>query len=260
MQILLVGCGKMGSAILNGWLKNAKEIGIKNTSINVIDPKAKPINGVKFYKDISALPKNYNPDFVFLAIKPQEINEVIRKLAIFSKACFVSILAGTKIEKIKNGNKISVVRAMPNLPATIGQGITALFSSDKINKSSVEKLFTAIGQVLWLKKEEQLDAVTAISGSGPAYVFSFMQELIAVARKLGLEEKAAKQLVLTTFAGSIELAKQSKDALPQLIKNVASKGGTTEAALGIFNYNNMLSEIISMAVQKAHSRAKELSN
>ena len=250
MKILLVGCGKMGSAMLTGW----KKAGFKD--VQVVDP----VIG----KDFSKLPKSYSPDYVLIAVKPQNINEVLPELANFKKAVFISIAAGKSIKTIgKLLGKVAVVRTMPNLPAVIGKGITAAFTSSKLTKAQVdgvEKLLKACGKVVWVKKESDLDAVTAISGSGPAYVFLFAQSMAEAGVKLGLSKDLAGQLAIETVLGSAELAAIAKEDLSQLKVNVTSKGGTTAAALSVLENKDVLKKLVLEAAKAAKTRAKELNS
>jgi pyrroline-5-carboxylate reductase len=250
MKILLVGCGKMGSAMMNGW----KKAGIRD--IQIVDPA--------LGKDFSALPKNYQPDYVVLAVKPQSFAETLPEFKVFAKAAFISIAAGKTIKSIRKFlPKSLVVRTMPNLPAVVGQGITAAYTDAKLSnaiKADVEKILKANGKLVWVKKEADLDSVTAISGSGPAYVFLFANAMIEAAVDLGLSCDMAKELVLETIKGSIALAESAKEDLVTLKRNVTSKGGTTEAALKIFENKNILRVTVKKAAKAAKARAKQLSS
>ena len=250
MKILLVGCGKMGSAMMNGW----KKARIKD--IKIVDPA--------LGKDFSALPKNYHPDYVVIAVKPQSFSETLPSLKPFSKAIFISIAAGKTIKSIqKLLPKSAVVRTMPNLPAIIGQGITAAFTSAKLSaniKAGVEKILKANGKLVWVKKEADLDSVTAISGSGPAYLFLFADALAQAGVELGLSKDLSKELALQTIKGSVSLAELAKEDLLTLKQNVTSKGGTTEAALKVFEGKDALRKLVTKAAKAAQKRSKELSS
>lgn len=256
MKILLIGCGKMGSAIMQGWIK----AGVTPASITVVDPFYK--GKIKSYKSIADLPKNYSPEFIILAVKPQNINEVVSELVKFDKALFISIIAGKTIGYFKKYlNSATIIRTMPNLPAVIGQGITAAVTSKKLSpkqKNDAAKLLKPCGKLIWLDDENLMDSVTAISGSGPAYVFLFADSLVKSAIELGLDEKTANNLVFETMKGSIALAENSKESLKQLKINVTSKGGTTEAALAVLENKNALSSLLLEATKKARKRAQQL--
>jgi pyrroline-5-carboxylate reductase len=250
MKILLVGCGKMGSAMMNGW----KKAGLKD--IKIVDPA--------LGKEFSALPKDYQPDYVVIAVKPQSFGDTLPALKEFSKAVSISIAAGKTIKSIQRFlPQSAVVRTMPNLPAIIGQGITAAFTSAKLSgatKADVEKILKANGKLAWVKKEADLDAVTAISGSGPAYVFLFADALVEAGVELGLSKELSKELALQTIKGSVELAEAAKEDLLTLKQNVTSKGGTTEAALKVFESKDVLRALVKKAAKAAQKRAKELSS
>ena len=248
MKILLVGCGKMGSAMLSGWKKS----GI--SGVEVIDPA--------LGKDVGDLPKNFKPDYIVIAIKPQEMTNVLPSLKRF-EGKIISIAAGKKIQFIAKlmGQRI-IIRAMPNLPAVLGQGVTGAFCNKKLNAQQLEdasKILSAFGELVWLKKEAEIDAVTAISGSGPAYVFLFAEGMMEAAINMGFTKAAAKKLVFATLKGSINLAEKSGIELGELIKNVASKGGTTEAALEVFKAKNF-KKIIADAAGAAKKRSIQLSD
>ena len=247
----------MGSAILNGWLKS----GFKANSITIVDPLYK--GKIKSYKSVEDIPVTYSADYILLAVKPQDLNQVLTALERFTQGTFISIIAGKTISSIKKSIPQSIViRAMPNLPALIGQGITAAVASKELTpkvRSQVDKLLKPCGKLIWLNDEALLNAVTAISGSGPAYIFLFGDSLIKAAKDLGLSEEIAKSLVFETIKGSVALAEASKDSLEQLKINVTSKGGTTAAALSILENNQVLKNLLKEAVKMAEKRAQELS-
>ena len=226
----------------------------------------KELNGIKFN----------NSDIVLLAVKPNQIKSVceeINSLILGKKdiPIIISIAAGVTTTAIKNfiinnltnlQNDIDIFRAMPNLCARDGEAITGLYGKSKqINKSNlttiISKIFKSIGEILWVKKESDLDIVTAISGSGPAYFFYFIDTMIKSAVELGLDKKNAKKLVIQTVIGSGK-AGISIDNFAEQISKVASKGGTTEAAINLFNKKN-LDVIFTQAIKAAYSKSKEIS-
>lgn len=226
----------------------------------------KELNGIKFD----------NSDIVLLAVKPNQIKSVceeINSLILGKKdiPIIISIAAGVTTTAIKNfiinnltnlQNDIDIFRAMPNLCARDGEAITGLYGKSKqINKSNlttiISKIFKSIGEILWVKKESDLDIVTAISGSGPAYIFYFIDTMIKSAVELGLDKKNAKKLVIQTVIGSGKAGK-SIDNFAEQISKVASKGGTTEAAINLFNKKN-LDVIFTQAIKAAYSKSKEIS-
>jgi pyrroline-5-carboxylate reductase len=226
----------------------------------------KSLHGIKFC----------NSDIVILAVKPNQIKSIcneINSLMVEKKdlPVVISIAAGVTTTSIKDyiikenlshlQNFLNIYRAMPNLCASNGDSITGLFRSsvsDITNsKNTVSEIFNAVGEILWVKKEADLNIVTAISGSGPAYIFYIMEVMINSAQELGLSEKDAKKLVAMTFIGSGKMGLSIQN-LKEQISKVSSKGGTTEAALKVFEKEN-LSLIFNQAIEAAHARSKEIS-
>ncbi|MDC6477381.1 pyrroline-5-carboxylate reductase [Methylophilaceae bacterium] len=226
----------------------------------------KSLQGIKFC----------NSDIVILAVKPNQIKSIcneINSLIIEKKdlPLVISIAAGVTTTSIKDyiiqenlshlQNFLNIYRAMPNLCASNGDSITGLFGSsvsDITNsKNTVSEIFNSVGEILWVKKEADLNIVTAISGSGPAYIFYIMEIMINSAQELGLSEKDAKKLVTTTLIGSGKMGLSIQN-LKEQISKVSSKGGTTEAALKVFEKEN-LSLIFNRAIEAAHARSKEIS-
>jgi pyrroline-5-carboxylate reductase len=226
----------------------------------------KSLQGIKFC----------NSDIVILAVKPNQIKSIcneINSLIIEKKdlPIVISIAAGVTTTSIKDyiiqenlshlQNFLNIYRAMPNLCASNGDSITGLFGSsvsDITNsKNTVSEIFNSVGEILWVKKEADLNIVTAISGSGPAYIFYIMEIMINSAQELGLSEKDAKKLVTMTLIGSGKMGLSIQN-LKEQISKVSSKGGTTEAALKVFEKEN-LSLIFNRAIEAAHARSKEIS-
>ena len=226
----------------------------------------KSLHGIKFC----------NSDIVILAVKPNQIKSIcneINSLIIEKKdlPVVISIAAGVTTTSIKDyiiqenlshlQNFLNIYRAMPNLCASNGDSITGLFGSsvsDITNsKNTVSEIFNSVGEILWVKKEADLNIVTAISGSGPAYIFYIMEIMINSAQELGLSEKDAKKLVTMTLIGSGKMGLSIQN-LKEQISKVSSKGGTTEAALKVFEKEN-LSLIFNRAIEAAHARSKEIS-
>ena len=226
----------------------------------------KSLQGIKFC----------NSDIVILAVKPNQIKSIcneINSLIIEKKdlPVVISIAAGVTTISIKDyiiqenlshlQNFLNIYRAMPNLCASNGDSITGLFGSsvsDITNsKNTVSEIFNSVGEILWVKKEADLNIVTAISGSGPAYIFYIMEIMINSAQKLGLSEKDAKKLVTMTLIGSGKMGLSIQN-LKEQISKVSSKGGTTEVALKVFEKEN-LSLIFNQAIKAAHAKSKEIS-
>ena len=265
-KILLIGCGHMGSALLNAWHKNTSDY------FTIVDPiHYKTLNKlykqrVSTFNSIDRINNTRQFDIIIFAVKPQIAEQVMKKFINFKykkNTLFISIIAGKKISFFKNflPKKNQFVRVMPNMPALIKEGMTCLVSNQvtsKQNKRKVTVLFSKIGKILWFNNEKQLDKVTAISGSGPGYFFLFIDLLEKTAIKLGFNNKKAKQLVYQTALGSIQMLLSNSKSAEKLIKDIAIEGGTTEAAIKVFNKNNQLKKIINKAVNKAHKRAVAL--
>jgi pyrroline-5-carboxylate reductase len=260
--ILLVGCGKMGGALLAGWKKRPNaEI------IAVIEPMAVATpKGVKRYGAITALPKNFSPAVVVFAVKPQSLADALPAyLRYADKAVFLSIAAGKTLRFFARqlGNDAAVVRTMPNTPAAIGRGITVACANGGVTaaqKKLCGRLLKAAGEVAWIDDEALLDPVTAVSGSGPAYVFLLIEALAEAGIAAGLPRDLALRLARATVAGSGELARQSSDEASQLRKNVTSPGGTTEAALKVLMADNGLEALMRRAIAAATARSRELAD
>ena len=257
--ILLIGAGKMGQAMLKGWL--AEDF----ASIEVLE---------NFPSDaLRSLTIDLNPSTVtinesqtvILAVKPQNYREVLdeHQANIHPEAMVISILAGISIETLQNAlPKRSIVRAMPNTPATIGQGLTALCAADDIsdaNKNVATSLMQAVGEVVWVENESMMDSVTAVSGSGPAYLFHFVEALTAAAIDIGFAPEMAETFARNTIIGSAALLESSAENAAQLRENVTSKGGTTQAALDVLMADAGLQSILLEAVKAAKKRSEELS-
>jgi pyrroline-5-carboxylate reductase len=255
-SLLLVGCGKMGSALLKRWQSQSN---IKR--IEVIEPNAAQAT---WHKTLNALPTDYSPDVIVFAVKPQQLAEILPAYGkrFGNKPLYISIAAGKTMDFFQKhvGKDIRIVRAMPNSPALVGKGMSVLCAAPALSaadKKSATQLMQAVGQVEWAE-EKLMDAVTAISGSGPAYVFLFLDALTKAGVNTNLREPLAKKLALETVAGSCALAGESKESFEQLRKNVTSRGGTTEAALKILMKDNALEKLLKEAVLAAAKRSKEL--
>ena len=265
-KILLVGCGHMGSALLKAW-----SLKMRYTFV-VIDPvQHQNINKnynskVKAFKTLEEIKDLTLFDIIIFAIKPQIAEEVLlnfKKIKFKKKAVFVSIVAGKKINFYSKFLPIDnqFIRIMPNMPVMINQGMSCLIANknvSRINKNIISSLFSKIGKILWLKNEAEINKVTAISGSGPGYIFLFIDAFEKAALQLGLGKKITKQLVHQTFLGSIHLLFAEKQTAEILAKNIAIKGGTTEAALNQFKNHNILHKTFTKVVKVAYLRANQL--
>jgi len=257
LNLLLVGCGKMGGALLSRWQHKFHDM-----HFDVIEPQyQKP----GWHKNLESLPKDYTPSVIVFAVKPQQLPELLPTYGkrFGNTPLYISIAAGktTAFFRQHLGNHIRIVRAMPNLPATVGKGITVLYAANTLPQSArdtARKLMEAVGVVEWIENESLMDAVTAISGSGPAYVFLFLEALTKAGFAAGLPEKTAKMLAIEMLAGSCALVAEAHDSFEQLRKNVTSPGGTTEAALKILMKDNVLEKLLKDAVLAAAKKSKEL--
>ncbi len=257
--LVLWGCGKMGSALLQGWLKD----GIPATSIWVNDPHPNDwVKGVKGLHLNAPLPKS--PMVCVIAVKPQMMDKVLTDLGKTGDAdtIFLSIAAGVRICDFENavGNR-AVIRAMPNTPAAIGAGISAVVCNKATSDTArdlADDLLSAVGAVIHLEGEDKMDAVTAVSGSGPAYVFHLIEAMVAAGIAQGLPADIALNLARTTVAGAGALAQVSDDSPEQLRINVTSPAGTTEAALQVLMGEDGLIPLMNRAIGAAAMRSREL--
>jgi len=260
-DVILVGCGNMGFAMLEGWMKLGGD-----TSFHVVEPndglreRAAGV-GAASYANVSAVPEGLAPDLVFLAVKPQVMDQVAPDYAQFSGATFVSIAAGVTLSSLASwvGQDAAIIRTMPNTPAAIGEGMMVSYANEQVTsamKSKTEELLAVSGKTGWVDEEDLIDAVTAISGSGPAYVFHFVECLAEAGTKLGLDAELSKTLALQTVAGSGLLARGSDTAPSTLREQVTSPGGTTAAALNVLM--GRLGPLLDEATIAARDRGREL--
>ena len=263
--LLLIGCGKMGGAMLSGWL----ESGITGGGVVVLDPMGAAAfagrDGVATHTDMAALPADFEPEVVVFAVKPQQMAEAAPFAARYAgpDTVFMSIAAGTTIGFFEGhlGESAAIVRAMPNTPAAIGQGITVACPNGNVSDAQMAictALLGAIGEVLSVDDEALIDPVTAVSGSGPAYVFLLIECLAEAGVEAGLPRDLADRLALVTVAGAGQLALQGEDAPARLRKNVTSPGGTTQAALEVLMAEDGLQQLMTRAVAAATQRGREL--
>lgn len=261
--LVLLGCGKMGSALLEGWLAG----GLPPTAFTVLEPnpgdrlKALATEGLRLNQTLPAA-----PSVAVLAVKPQMMGAALPALAALGggPVLFLSIAAGTPIAAFEAalGPQTPIVRAMPNTPAAIGRGITALVGNAHVDAAGLalaEALMAAVGQTLRLSREDEMDAVTAVSGSGPAYVFLLIEALAAAGVAQGLSEDVAMRLARATVGGAGQLAESSPDSPTQLRINVTSPGGTTAAALAVLmDPKDGLPSLMTAAVSAAADRSRAL--
>lgn len=260
--LVLLGCGKMGSAMLAGWLAD----GLPASSVWVLDPAPSDwlqSTGVQINAPLPAAPA-----VAIIAVKPQMMGEALPAMAALGggKTVFVSIAAGTPIAQFEAafGASAPIVRSMPNTPAAIGQGITALFGNSAVTSGQMdmaEMLLAAVGETVRLESEAQIDAVTAVSGSGPAYVFHLIETMAAAGESQGLSAEMSLKLARATVAGAGALAMADDTSPAQLRINVTSPGGTTQAALEVLmDERSGFPALLDRAVTAAADRARELGN
>jgi pyrroline-5-carboxylate reductase len=261
--LVLVGAGKMGSALLEGWLR----LGLAGRNVAVIEPAPSPdllaleTSGLVLNPDLRTLRE---PAVVVLAIKPQIAAEAIAPLRalVGSTTLVISIMAGRTLQFLSGalGGAGAVVRAMPNTPAAIGRGITVAvpLRASSAQRQLAERLLSATGAVEWVEDEALMDAVTAVSGSGPAYVFLLAEVLAEAGIAAGLPKALAEKLARETVAGSGELLHRSQLDAAVLRANVTSPGGTTAAALEVLMAEDGLKSLMESAVAAATARSRKL--
>jgi pyrroline-5-carboxylate reductase len=266
-SVLLVGAGKMGGALLEGWLKN----GLDPRHIFIRDPSFPPKVAALIRQHGvdagSALELGAKPSVVVLAVKPQLVDQVLPGLAplVGKGTVLLSIAAGRTLANLAGylPKQAPIVRAMPNTPAAVGQGITVACANDAVSRTQrkeCDALLGAVGEVIWIEDERLLDAVTAVSGSGPAYVFLLAEYLADAGVKAGLEPELAARLARATVSGAGELLRHSDLSAAELRENVTSPKGTTAAALKVLMARGGLKALLLRAVKAAAKRSRELSS
>ena len=264
-SIVFIGGGNMASCIVGGMIAR----GFEAEDITATAPNKSSQERLKSRFGISATDDNRSAvahaDIVVLAVKPQIMRKVAMDLASALKAdaVVVSVAAGISINSLQLwlGNSTAIVRAMPNTPSLVLSGATGLFANEltsQSHKDSVDQIFNAVGYCCWVESEEQINAVIAVSGSGPAYFFRILEIMQAVGQELGLSEEIARNLVLQTALGASQMAKVSDSSPAQLRQQVTSPGGTTERALSTFQQDG-LEAIFRRAMTSASQRAEEMS-
>jgi pyrroline-5-carboxylate reductase len=265
--LLLVGAGKMGGAMLGRWL----ELGLDARQVTVLDPyldKDHKKDLLRKHARVAvdaAEAGEANYRVVVLAVKPQSIDDALSAIAslVGSETAVVSIAAGVRLARLLHAfaDRQPVIRAMPNTPAQIGSGVTVAIANAYVSppqRSTVDALLAAVGKTAWVDDEGLIDAVTAVSGSGPAYVFLLAECLAEAARKAGLPQDLADMLARETVAGAGALLAANPLDLAILRKNVTSPGGTTAAALSILMAEDGLQKLLTRAVEAARKRSIEL--
>ena len=262
MKLGFIGGGNMAQALIIGL--NSKGFAIQDITVIELDAnKRAELSRDLGINTTNELASVHACDVIVLAIKPQQLSKLAKTLAPqLKQQLVISIAAGIRLADLSRwlGDYTAIIRAMPNTPAQIQAGITGLVAMPNVSKANIalaDQVLSAVGTTLWLDSEEKLDAVTAISGSGPAYVFYLIEALQAAALELGLNEAQAKQLSVATFKGASLLVDAITTPIATLMEQVTSKGGTTEQGL-LSLQNSQVKQAIVLAAQKACDRAKTL--
>jgi len=264
--LVLVGCGKMGTAMLRGWAAAGAA-----ARFLVVEPAGMPPGlgsqaEIACYPAAEALPADLAPDAVVFAVKPQVVDAVLPGYRRWARpgTLFLSIVAGKTLAGLaRHLGDAAIIRTMPNTPAAIGRGITVACANPLVSfdqRQFCDRLLAAIGESAWVEDEALIDAVTAVSGSGPAYVFLLIEALARAGEAEGLPSELALRLARSTVAGSGELARISGESPAQLRENVTSPGGTTHAALDVLMATDGLEPLIKRAVAAAAARSRELAS
>ena len=261
MRIAFLGGGNMATALIGGLL--AKGADARSISVVEVSPAARERLGARYPVHIATAPDAavQRSEVLLLAVKPQDAKAALASISV-NRQLVISIAAGLTLSALSRwlGGYRRLVRCMPNTPALIGAGIAALHALPEVSadeRKKAEGILGAAGEVVWVDEERLLDPVTAVSGSGPAYVFWLIEQLSASAEKLGLPADVSRKLALHTVLGAAKLAASSDESPATLRKNVTSKGGTTEAALKVFD-EEKLAQHFARAVEAASRRAAEL--
>lgn len=266
MKLLLVGCGKMGGAMLRGWLDGGMVDACR--VVDISDATLPDDDRVVFAENAGTVPDDFTPDVVIFAVKPQIMDDVAPLYRRYAdgETLFLSIAAGKPVAFFEDalGADARIVRAMPNTPAAIGRGVTVAYGNAGVTESDrgkVAMLLSAVSHVFWVEDEMLMDPVTAVSGSGPAYVFLLVEAMANAGEKAGLPRELAEDLARDTVTGSAALIEASPDVEPaQLRENVTSPKGTTWAALQVLmDAQDGVQPLFDKAIQAATDRSKELS-
>lgn len=258
-SILVIGGGNMGAGLAMRWHDDFPETKLIVAETNKDRREKMRAEGIDAPEELTFPDEGF--EIIVLAIKPQGFAELVPHLKeLIGEATLVSVMAGVKLQTLYETGAQGAARVMPNTPAMIGEGMNAIYAPDLAPEKleAVQQLFEATGRVVMIADEEQMHAVTAISGSGPAYVFAFMEALELSAIDLGIDAETARQLVQQTVVGAALLADYTKLDPARLRTQVTSPGGTTEAALKVLNEKG-LNQLIKEAVQAAQTRSKAMS-
>jgi pyrroline-5-carboxylate reductase len=265
MRITIVGCGNMGLVYARAFLRYSMVSGKELLLVEKNEKRKEELRllnlGVVVTPDDDAIGKS---DVIILAVKPQDFAELapVLKKVVGASSLVLSIMAGVRLAVLQQmlGHEL-IIRAMPNAPVEIGMGITGFSAREGISLEHIHKiehLLATTGRTVFFEKEELLDAVTALSGSGPAYFYYLVKSMIEAGKQMGMEEPVSAMLVKQTMLGAFHLINNANKSLDELISTVASKGGTTEAALSVF-HTHKVGENLAKGIHAAEIRARELS-
>ncbi|HVJ32244.1 MAG TPA: pyrroline-5-carboxylate reductase [Terriglobia bacterium] len=263
--MLLLGCGKMGGAMLRGWLAR----GVPGNQLFVVDTNPRDLNdviaaGVTVVTKPADLPAGFAPAIVLLAIKPQFMDQALPDYRRFARpqTLFLSIAAGKTLAYLRQQlGDATIVRAMPNTPAAVGRGVSVIVRQPDVSQAQLDlcaALLSAVGEIAWVDDEDLINAVTAVSGGGPAYVFLLIECLAEAGRQAGLPAGLAMQIARSTVCGSGELAHQSSESAEALRKAVMSPKGTTEQAIAVLTAPDGLQPLMTRAIAAATRRSREI--
>jgi pyrroline-5-carboxylate reductase len=260
-QFWIMGCGNMGGALLSRWLEVGKSAGLDPANVTVIDPAPRQIDNVRW---LHAFPEGEAaPDRLMLGIKPQMLGALAPAIAphVSDNTVILSILAGVEVATLTAHfpNACAIVRVMPNMPARLGKGATGLFlSGDKNVKAATDALFAPTGLVEWLDDEDLFHPLTAVSGSGPAFVYRFIDAMAAAGAKLGLPVDQALRLALATVEGASAVARASDAEPAELARRVASAGGTTARGLSVMDEGDAIVHLLQDTLTATDTRSREM--
>jgi len=260
-RMLLVGCGNMAGAMLDRWLK----AGLDPAAVAIVDPFADPREGISHFASLAEWSAAGGAaDWIMLGMKPQQLGEVAGDLApaVTGDVHLLSILAGVSLADLsaRFPDASAQVRILPNLPARIGAGVTAVASLGETDEAALANLLKPLGTVVPLADDSTMDLVTAFTGSGPAFVFRLIESYAAAGERLGLSADDALKLATATFGGSTALIEGSGEKPATLIAQVASKGGTTQAGLDVLDSDGQIAALLTNVLRAARDRGRELAD
>lgn len=260
-EFLLLGCGNMAGAMLDRWLAD----GLSPDRVTIVDPVAVSHENIRHFSSLSDwIAADGKADWIMLGMKPQQLSEVAEQLAPLLKpdSHLLSILAGVSLKDLAErfSTAGAHVRVLPNLPARIGAGVTAVSSIGNCDDAMVTALMESLGQVISLPDDSNMDLITAFTGSGPAFIFRMIEAYAAAGERLGLPADEALAFANATFAGSTALLDDSGEKPAALVSKVASKGGTTQAGLDVLDSDGQLAALFTNVLRAARDRGRDLAD